>query len=56
MYEREGGLFQSGVVDSGDVVNNESHNLKMLKDGYVHSQIMDLFGRNDKIYHCCMDI
>ena len=29
-------------------------NLKISNNGYVFPQIIDLFGRNYKIYHCCM--
>ena len=52
-------LFWLGVVHLVDVVDNESQsclNLKMPNDDYVFPKITDLFGRNYKIYHCCMDL
>ena len=52
-------LFPLGIVHLEDVVDNESQRLYYFEDAKQWScvpQIMDLFGRNYKIRHCCKDL
>ena len=53
-------FFYRGVVHLGDVVRKWNlkgcQTLKIPKYGFAFSQFTELFGRNYKIYRCCMNL